>query len=35
LWSKGIDIKIRARPDQVRNAIPFAEDRVHSSYDEV
>ena len=33
LHSLGIDVKIRALPDEVPNPIPFAEDREHSSYD--
>ena len=33
LRSRGIDVTIRARPDEVANPIPFAEDRTHSSYD--
>jgi uncharacterized protein DUF5996 len=28
-----IDVKIHARPDEVANPIPFAEDRTHQSYD--
>ncbi len=28
-----IDVKIHARPDEVANPIPFAEDRTHKSYD--
>ncbi len=28
-----IDVKINARPDEVANPIPFAEDRMHKSYD--
>lgn len=28
-----IDVQIRARPDEVANPIPFAEDRTHKSYD--
>jgi hypothetical protein len=28
-----IDVKITARPDEVANPIPFAEDRTHKSYD--
>ena len=28
-----IQVKIRARPDEVANPIPFAEDRTHESYD--
>jgi Family of unknown function (DUF5996) len=33
LDSLGIEAKIHARPDEVPNPIPFAEDRVHRSYD--
>ena len=33
LGSLGIVAKIHARPDEVANPIPFAEDRVHKSYD--
>lgn len=33
LNSLGIEVKIRALPDEVPNPIPFAEDREHSSYD--
>ena len=33
LRSLGIEVRIRARPDEVANPIPFAEDRVHKSYD--
>lgn len=33
LRSLGIEVKIRALPDEVPNPIPFAEDREHSSYD--
>ncbi|KJH72680.1 DUF5996 family protein [Aliterella atlantica] len=33
LQSLGIEVKIRALPDEVPNPIPFAEDRQHSSYD--
>jgi hypothetical protein len=33
LQSLGIDAKIRGIPDEVANPIPFAEDRVHASYD--
>lgn len=33
LHSLGIDVKIRALPDEVPNPIPFADDREHSSYD--
>lgn len=29
----GIDVTIRAKPDEVPNPIPFAEDREHSTYD--
>jgi hypothetical protein len=28
-----IDVRINARPDEVANPIPFAEDRTHNSYD--
>ena len=28
-----IDVRIHARPDEVANPIPFAEDRTHKSYD--
>jgi Family of unknown function (DUF5996) len=33
LRSLGIEVEIRARPDEVPDPIPFAEDRVHASYD--
>ena len=33
LHSLGIDLQIHASPDEVPNPIPFAEDRVHASYD--
>ena len=33
LGSLGIEIEIRARPDEVPDPIPFAEDRVHAAYD--
>jgi hypothetical protein len=33
LKTLGIDVTIQARPDEVPNPIPFAEDHVHSSYD--
>jgi len=33
LQSLGIDRKIHATPDEVANPIPFAEDRIHKSYD--
>jgi hypothetical protein len=33
LRSRGIDVTIRARPDEVPNPIPFADDLTHSSYD--
>jgi hypothetical protein len=29
----GIEVKIRSKPDEVADPIPFAEDRVHRSYD--
>lgn len=32
LKTMGIDVTIHARPDEVPNPIPFAEDHVHSSY---
>lgn len=33
LRSLGIEIKIKARPDEVPDPIPFAEDHVHAAYD--
>jgi hypothetical protein len=33
LGSVGIEAKIKARPDEVADPIPFAEDHVHASYD--
>ena len=33
LLSLGIDVQIHASPDEVPHPIPFAEDRVHASYD--
>ncbi|HYP26341.1 MAG TPA: DUF5996 family protein [Blastocatellia bacterium] len=33
LGSLGIEVKIRAVPDEVADPIPFAEDREHASYD--
>ena len=33
LDSLGIEVKIHARPDEVPNPIPFAEDHEHASYD--
>jgi len=33
LHELGIDVKIHAKPDEVDNPIPFAEDYVHDSYD--
>ncbi len=33
LRSLAIDVKIHSTPDEVPNPIPFAEDRVHKSYD--
>jgi hypothetical protein len=33
LSSLGIEVTITARPDEVPDPIPFAEDRVHASYD--
>ncbi|HKG20880.1 MAG TPA: DUF5996 family protein, partial [Blastocatellia bacterium] len=33
LGSLGIEVKIRAIPDEVADPIPFAEDRQHASYD--
>ena len=33
LHSLDIDVKIHARPDEVANPIPFAQDEVHKSYD--
>jgi hypothetical protein len=33
LRSSGIEVKIRAIPDEVQNPIPFAEDNEHASYD--
>ncbi len=33
LHSLGIDVQIHASPDEVPNPIPFADDRVHASYD--
>jgi uncharacterized protein DUF5996 len=33
LHSLGLDVKIHATPDEVANPIPFAEDRIHKSYD--
>jgi len=33
LHSLGIDVQIHASPDEVPHPIPFAEDRVHASYD--
>ncbi len=33
LGTLGIEPKIHARPDEVANPIPFADDRVHKSYD--
>lgn len=33
LRSLGIEVKIHARPDEVANPIPFAEDTQHASYD--
>ncbi len=33
LGSLGIEVKIRAIPDEIANPIPFAEDREHASYD--
>ncbi len=33
LRSLGIEVKIRARPDEVPEPIPFAEDYAHASYD--
>jgi Family of unknown function (DUF5996) len=33
LHSLGLDVKIHAKPDEVANPIPFAEDRIHKSYD--
>jgi hypothetical protein len=33
LDSRAIEVKIHAVPDEVRNPLPFAKDRVHSSYD--
>ncbi len=33
LRSLGIDVAIHAKPDEVANPIPFAEDTVHASYD--
>jgi hypothetical protein len=33
LHSIGIDVHIHARPDEVPNPIPFAEDHLHKSYD--
>jgi hypothetical protein len=33
LHSLGLHVKIHATPDEVANPIPFAEDRIHKSYD--
>jgi len=33
LEALGIDVEIRAIPDEVSNPIPFAEDHVHAAYD--
>jgi hypothetical protein len=33
LRALGIEVKIRATPDEVQNPIPFAEDQAHASYD--
>lgn len=33
LRTLGIEVKIHAKPDEVPNPIPFAEDREHASYD--
>jgi len=33
LRSRGVDVTIHARPDEVQNPIPFADDHTHSSYD--
>lgn len=33
LRSLGLEIEIKARPDEVPDPIPFAEDRVHAAYD--
>lgn len=33
LGSLGIDVTIHAKPDEVADAIPFEQDRVHASYD--
>ena len=33
LQSLGINVQIHAKPDEVPNPIPFAEDRVHAAYD--
>lgn len=33
LLDLGIEVKIHAKPDEVSNPIPFAEDRAHVSYD--
>ncbi len=33
LESLGLGVTIRAKPDEVENPIPFAEDRTHKSYD--
>src|SRR5829696_8733423 len=35
LGSLGIEAKITARPDEVPDPIPFAEDRAHAAYDPV
>lgn len=33
LQSIGVDVKIHAKPDEVADPVPFAEDRQHASYD--
>ncbi|HTA67272.1 MAG TPA: DUF5996 family protein [Bryobacteraceae bacterium] len=33
LHSLGLDVKIHATPDEVANPVPFADDRIHKSYD--
>jgi uncharacterized protein DUF5996 len=33
LHSLGVDVRIHAAPNEIVDAIPFAEDRVHASYD--
>ena len=33
LGELGVDVRINEMPNEIRDAVPFAEDRVHASYD--